>query len=115
MYEPKQVVSTESEIREVLGNVLYSQDTKVIDHIDEHCRLWIERSTFVVLSTVDKAGRVDVAPRVILLDRGRSWTSTPSPFRIAWETTEQTRSPTSSRTRESDSCSWYRPVEKLSG
>ena len=63
MYEPKQVVSTESEVREVLGDVLYSQDTKVIDHIDEHCCLWIERSTFVVVSTVDEAGRVDVAPK----------------------------------------------------
>ena len=63
MYEPKQVVSTEAEIREVLGEVLYSQDTKVIDHIDEHCRTWIERSTFVVVSTVDKSGRIDVAPK----------------------------------------------------
>ena len=63
MYEPKQVVSTEAEVREVLGEVLYSQDTKVIDHIDDHCRVWIERSTFVVVSTVDKSGRVDVAPK----------------------------------------------------
>lgn len=63
MYEPKQIVSTESEVREILGKVLYSQDTKVIDHIDEHCRTWIERSTFVVISTVDKSGRVDVAPK----------------------------------------------------
>ena len=63
MYEPKQVVSTESEVREILGKVLYSQDTKVIDHIDEHCRTWIKRSTFVVVSTVDKSGRVDVAPK----------------------------------------------------
>jgi len=63
VYEPKQIVSTESEVREILGKVLYSQDTKVIDHIDEHCRTWIERSTFVVISTVDKSGRVDVAPK----------------------------------------------------
>ena len=63
MYEPKQIVSTEAEVREVLGKVLYSQDTKVIDHIDEHCRVWIERSTFVVVSTVDKAGRIYVAPK----------------------------------------------------
>ena len=63
MYEPKEIVSTEAEVREILGEVLYSQDTKVIDHIDEHCRTWIERSTFVVVSTVDQAGRVDVAPK----------------------------------------------------
>lgn len=63
MYEPKQVVSTESEIRQVLGEVVYSQGGKVIDHTNEHCRTWIERSTFVVVSTVDKSGRVDVAPK----------------------------------------------------
>jgi PPOX class probable FMN-dependent enzyme len=63
MYEPKDVVSTEAEVREVLGRVLYSQDTKVIDHIDDHCRVWIERSTFVVVSTADSSGRIDVAPK----------------------------------------------------
>ncbi len=63
MYEPKHVVSTQSEVREVLGDVLYSQDTKVIDHVDEHCRVWIERSTFVVVSTFDTSGRIDVAPK----------------------------------------------------
>jgi len=63
MYEPKHIVSTEAEIREVLGDVLYSQDTKCIDHIDQHCRVWIERSTFVVLSTINESGQVDVAPK----------------------------------------------------
>ncbi len=63
MYEPKQVVSTEAEIREVIGNVLYSQDTKCINHIDAHCRTWIERSTFVVISTFNHLGQVDVAPK----------------------------------------------------
>lgn len=63
MYEPRQVVTSEAEIREVIGEVLYSQDTKCIDHIDEHCRSWIERSPFVVLSTANLAGQMDVAPK----------------------------------------------------
>jgi PPOX class probable FMN-dependent enzyme len=63
MYEPNEVISTTDEIREVLGDVLYSQDTKCIDHIDQHCRLWIERSTFLVISTFSKAGQIDVAPK----------------------------------------------------
>ena len=63
MYQPKQVVTTEAEIRQTLGEVLYSQDTKCIDHIDPHCRTWIERSSFVVLSTSNAAGQVDVAPK----------------------------------------------------
>jgi len=63
MYEPQDIVSTVAEMRQVLGEVLYSQDTKCIDHIDQHCRSWIERSTFVVLSTVNRSGQVDVAPK----------------------------------------------------
>jgi len=63
MYKPKQIVSTNEEIREVLGEVLYSQDTKCINHIDQHCRIWIERSTFVVISTFNKSGQIDVAPK----------------------------------------------------
>ncbi|MDG1441738.1 MAG: pyridoxamine 5'-phosphate oxidase family protein [Pseudomonadales bacterium] len=63
MYEPKHVVSTTEEIREVLGEVLYSQDTKCINHIDQHCRTWIEHSTFVVISSINQEGHLDVAPK----------------------------------------------------
>jgi PPOX class probable FMN-dependent enzyme len=47
----------------VLGEVLYSQDTKCINHIDQHCRTWIEHSTFVVISSINQEGQVDVAPK----------------------------------------------------
>lgn len=63
MYEPKNIVSTEAEIREVIGDVLYSQDTKCIDQIDQHCRAWIERSSFVVISTVNNSGQIDTSPK----------------------------------------------------
>ncbi|MFT6519295.1 MAG: PPOX class probable FMN-dependent enzyme [Candidatus Azotimanducaceae bacterium] len=63
MYEPKEIVSTEADIRDVIGDVYYSQGTKCIDHIDQHCRVWIEHSTFVVISTINNAGHVDVAPK----------------------------------------------------
>ena len=63
MYEPKHIVSTESEIREVIGDVLYSQDSKCIDHIDKHCQAWIERSTFIVISTVNNSGQIDTSPK----------------------------------------------------
>lgn len=63
MYEPQDIVSTGSEIRHMLGDILFSQDTKCIDHIDEHCRRWIEHSTFVVISTCNSAGQIDVAPK----------------------------------------------------
>ena len=36
---------------------------KELDHIDAHCRLFIERSPFLVLATVGADGRVDASPR----------------------------------------------------
>ena len=63
MYEATEIVTSVEQIREVLGDILFSQDTKVIDHIDVHCRNWIEHSTFVVVSSSSKAGNVDVAPK----------------------------------------------------
>ncbi len=63
MYEAKNVVSSMDEIREVLGDILYSQGGKCIDHLDEHCRLWIERSPFLVISTASRSGLMDVAPK----------------------------------------------------
>jgi PPOX class probable FMN-dependent enzyme len=37
--------------------------SKVIDHLDVHCRAFIERSPLFLLGTADAAGRADVSPR----------------------------------------------------
>jgi PPOX class probable FMN-dependent enzyme len=63
MYEPKNIISSAEEIRQILGEVFPSQVNKVIDHIDVHCRTWIERSPFIVVSSMDQHGRVDVSPK----------------------------------------------------
>lgn len=63
MYEPKDVVTSATEIRELLGDCYPSQVNKVIDHIDDHCREWIARSPFIVLASTDARGRVDVSPK----------------------------------------------------
>ena len=62
-YVPEQVVTTVSEVESILGEQFESQVEKVIDHIDEHCRAWIERSPFVVLSSASASGAIDVAPK----------------------------------------------------
>lgn len=36
---------------------------KELDHVDAHCRRFIERSPFLVLATVGNDGRVDASPR----------------------------------------------------
>lgn len=62
-YTPQQVVATAAELETILGEQFDSQVGKVIDHIDEHCRAWIERSPFVVVASASATGSVDVSPK----------------------------------------------------
>lgn len=62
-YRPENVVTTAEEIAATLGEQYESQVNKVIDHIDEHCRVWIERSPFVVISSASATGTMDVSPK----------------------------------------------------
>jgi len=62
-YVPEQLVTTVREVESILGEQFENQVEKVIDHIDEHCRAWIERSPFVVLSSASASGAMDVAPK----------------------------------------------------
>lgn len=63
MYEPSDIVSSEAEIRAVIPGTIERQVRKVIDHIDEHVRVWIERSPFMTMATYSLAGAVDVSPK----------------------------------------------------
>lgn len=63
MYQAKEVLTTEAEIR-ALGRAAYaSQQAKILDHIDDLCRLWIERSPFLTMATSDAEGNLDVSPK----------------------------------------------------
>ena len=62
-YTPQQVVTTAAEVEAILGEQFESQVNKVIDHIDEHCRAWIERSPFVVVTSASANGAMDVSPK----------------------------------------------------
>ncbi len=62
-YVPTDVVTSEDEFRSKFVEAHATQQAKIIDHLDESCRVWIERSPFLVMSTVDTAGRVDVSPK----------------------------------------------------
>lgn len=63
MYEPVDVLADPAKLRDVIGPIYPSQDDKVIDHIDGHCRAWIERCPFIVVTTVDSEGRLDASPK----------------------------------------------------
>ena len=62
-YIPQQVVEDADELLGILGEQFESQVGKVIDHIDDHCRAWIERSPFVVVSSASATGAMDVSPK----------------------------------------------------
>ena len=44
MYQASNVIETAAELRHVLGEAREASANKVIDHIDVHCRAWIERA-----------------------------------------------------------------------
>ena len=62
-YQATDILTSEAEIREVIDGIHASQKLKVLDHIDDHCRVWIERSPFIVMSTVDSRGNLDASPK----------------------------------------------------
>lgn len=63
MFQPRMVVSSAAEVKEILGPDFPSQVSKVIDHIDVHCQTWIERSPFVVISSANASGAMDLSPK----------------------------------------------------
>ena len=62
-YVATDIVQSEDEIRTVLPGERAHQQAKIIDHIDDLCRLWIERSPYLVMSTVNASGQIDTSPK----------------------------------------------------
>jgi PPOX class probable FMN-dependent enzyme len=57
------VITSEEQLREVVGHPAESNVQKVIPVLDEHCRAFIAKSSFLLLATADEVGRVDVSPK----------------------------------------------------
>ena len=62
-YTPKHVIDDIATIRAMQPNLHPTQPAKILDRIDDLCRLWIERSTFLTLATFGADGTVDVSPK----------------------------------------------------
>lgn len=63
MIDPKHVISSSQQLRELVAPPRAAQQTKVLGALDDHGRRWIERSPFVVVSSVGADGRMDVSPK----------------------------------------------------
>jgi uncharacterized protein len=56
-------LSSREDLRSVYPDASFRSSRKVIDHLDRHCRRFIELSPFCVLSTVSADGFPDMSPR----------------------------------------------------
>lgn len=59
----KDKIETEDELRSFIGKPSELVRKKVITYLDDHCKDFIARSPFLVISTSDASGYCDVSPR----------------------------------------------------
>ena len=59
----RHVVTTESELRELVGSPSVRALKKDVAVLDEHCRAFIARSPFLLLATASGSGTCDVSPK----------------------------------------------------
>jgi uncharacterized protein len=59
----RQVIQNEAELREILGYAGKAAQNKVISEIDDICRAFIEKSSFVLLGSTGADGSMDVSPK----------------------------------------------------
>jgi len=57
------IITTEEELREIMGHPTEIVTRKTIDYIDEHCRGFIEKSPFITIASSDLNGNFDVSPK----------------------------------------------------
>ena len=63
MYEPVDVITDEAGMRAIVPGTFPSQIAKILNYVDDFCRIWIERSPFLTMATVSASGRIDVSPK----------------------------------------------------
>jgi PPOX class probable FMN-dependent enzyme len=63
MYQPKMPIASAAEVKAILGPDFLSQVAKVIDHVDAHCKAWIEACPFIVVASINAAGAMDTSPK----------------------------------------------------
>jgi PPOX class probable FMN-dependent enzyme len=59
----REVVTSEAQFRAVMGHPAPRTLDKELAYLDDFCRTFISRSPFVVISSCDAEGRMDVSPR----------------------------------------------------
>jgi uncharacterized protein len=58
-----EVVSTEAQFRAVIGTPSHRVLRKQVDALDDHCRAFIAKCPFLLISSCDAEGNMDVSPK----------------------------------------------------
>ena len=61
--EFNEVVTTSEELRHIVGNPSDIASGKVVRALDRHCRDFIKRSPFMLISSADADGNMDISPK----------------------------------------------------
>lgn len=59
----EKVITSEEELREIMGYPNEIVTRKTINYIDQHCKSFIEKSPFITIATSDLQGNFDVSPK----------------------------------------------------
>ena len=59
----EKTITTDEQLREIMGYPSEIVTRKTINYIDEHCRSFIEKSPFITIATSDSNGNFDVSPK----------------------------------------------------
>ncbi|WP_421798244.1 MSMEG_1061 family FMN-dependent PPOX-type flavoprotein [Haliscomenobacter sp.] len=59
----EQVITSEEELREIMGHPNEIVTRKTINYIDQHCKSFIDKSPFITIATSDLHGNFDVSPK----------------------------------------------------
>lgn len=59
----RDLITTETALREVIGEASELVWDKVIAHVDDHCRQFIAKSPFLLIASSDSSGVLDVSPK----------------------------------------------------
>lgn len=63
MYPFKDVITSEQQLTEIIGTPHPTAAAKPMSYLNEFCRVFIERSPFIILASANRAGLLDVSPK----------------------------------------------------
>lgn len=59
----KEIIKTEAQFREIMGHPNERVSSKVLNHLDQNCQTYIQKTPFIILSTANKQGHQDTSPK----------------------------------------------------